>query len=298
MYIVKSFFRNPYFCLYFSFFAFATLGIMSKVVSLPVIYIMLFLNFFGFLGSTIILRRWRFSFNKECCFTSLVFSVDIFCLIMGYIYAGVAVTLALHYSAPIIVTLLSPFIFKIKFKVSNIISVIIGFIGVILVLANSLFDSEVKQSTLGIFFATLSGLTLAFNIIFSKITVQKHRDYKGLVLQYNFNMFILSFVAFVILLFFDDKSYLSLENFNLRNILLLAFFSIFTKSFASLLFNSSIRFVAAQKVGRMAYTEVMWGILFGIFFFNESLKWTQIIGIALILSAGYFSVPAKKAKIE
>ena len=278
----KTKLTKHYINLYICFFLFASIGYASREIKIPAPYLLLLLNFIGYISTYIITGTYKIRFNKSCIITSIFFSFDLFCLFIAYRHIDYSIVIALHYTAPIIITIISPIIFKNKFTIQDFLSSLIGLIGVFLIIQHTL--NQDSYNLTGLVFSILSGFSLAANIIASKITANKHSDFVNLTLQYNFNMFVITAFIVIIWEFVDPNLTFSIDT---QSFILLIIFAFLLKALGSLMFNSAIRYIPATSIGQIAYTEVFWACFMGISIYQEKLHSQQIIGTIFIVLVPY-----------
>ncbi|MCY6958679.1 DMT family transporter [Clostridium brassicae] len=191
-------------------------------------------------------------------------------------YTGVATASVLLFINPIIVVILSYFVFKEKFTLKKFIALTLTLIGCCLVV--KAYDSTAfKVNFIGIVWGIISGLTVAVQNILGKIAVKKYSQKTFLVYTFLFGA--------IFLWFFIPPWTLvkSIENTNsLIAILGLGLF-------ATILPNESIlralKYVESGKVSIIASIEPLVASVLAFVIFGELFEIPQLIGMALIISS-------------
>ncbi len=200
-----------------------------------------------------------------------------------------ATTIAIHYSGPIIVSVLAPPILGERFSPRGLLFAIIGAIAVFGLCKVALHGPNDSQAWYGIIFAIASAFTLAGNIIFQRLYMTQQSSFGNAVFQYNLYMAI----GYLLLVFMWPATGHDI-NFSLKGAmtqqLILGFVAgLLTQGLAMILFNSAIRYLDSQTVSRMAFLEVVFTILLGALIYNETVSPMQISSIAVIVVVVYLS---------
>lgn len=188
-------------------------------------------------------------------------------------YSGLSIAVLLLYTAPIYVTLLSPFILKEKMTRKGIISLIVSMVGISMVVMPSTGSfGQNSHLFMGITFGLLSGLSYCGTIM----TVNHLKnEYSGIA-----QLFWSTFISLIILIPFAGKVPQAVL---LPNLPVLILFGLMTTAFASLLYLNSASKISAQTVSVLALLEPVSGIIFGFFFLHEPVIMKTIHGCIFIL---------------
>ncbi len=287
-----------YILLLSAWFIFALWGIISREVTLPIPILLTIITFFGFVVTFFFKKNiTTFSFNKTAFIVSIFLVLDLLFLFIGFRYINFATVITLHYFAPVIVTLLSPFILDEKISNKDILLSIVGFIGISILFFHELQIEYTINSIIGLISAFLSSFTLAGNILYQRLYMKQQQDYVLAVRQYNFYMFIIYLLLIVPIWFISDYT-INYEYFSssltIKNIILAILAGAFVQGIAMILFNSSARFISAKNIAKLSYTEILWVVLFGFLIYNETLNLIQSIGIFLVLIVNYTGINNEK----
>ncbi len=217
----------------------------------------------------------------------LLFACGIFSiLLMTIFYFGsissdtsMSISAVLLYTAPFIVMLLSFIFFGEKITIQKIISLIIAFIGCLLVSV-----TEPAQSTsAGIILGLLSGVAYALYSIFGTMALKKHHPY-----TITFYSFLFSAVGCIFVAIFTDlpATAATVNDLSYFNICVLLT-GLVTAVLPFLFYTKGLSGTTPAKASIMAYAEPMSACVFG-YFLGEKMTPVMILGLLLTLSSIVF----------
>ena len=253
---------------------------LNHIFGMQTSSILLYRLLFGLiliLGYIIAIKKYEiFRISKKKRFILLIGILNVITTYSYYSsikYSGLSVAVLLLYTAPVYVTLLSPFFLKERLTSRGIISLLISMIGISLIVVPS--EGSLGQSSHllpGLVFGLISGLSYSGTIM----TVNHLKDdYSGTA-----QLFWSTFISLIILLPFAGKVPQAVL---LPNLPVLILFGLITTAFASLLYLNSASKISAQTVSVLALLEPVSGILFGFFFLHEPIIMKTVQGCILIL---------------
>jgi len=178
------------------------------------------------------------------------------------------------FSAPFITVFLAFTLLKEQVGWHRWMAVIIGFIGVF-VLAGPQFN----HLNVGIIYAVIATLSIAVGVIVIR-KIGKH-EYLPLFILYPY-MGILVVNAPMALPSFELPPYPSILWFILNSLFVLAGQLLVTFATANA--------KATASIAPFVYVQVIWGVIFGYFLFNEIPTITTILGLLLIVGAGIYMI--------
>jgi drug/metabolite transporter (DMT)-like permease len=192
---------------------------------------------------------------------------------MLFFYAFTHTTIAnavlTHYTAPVFVAVLAPFLLKEKTDKFVIIAIIISSVGLGFLLKG--FSISAHHLS-GIFAGTLSGLTYAFIIIIGRFLA---KIYSPLIITVFQNlMVVLLLLPFIREVPVDSLGYL-------------AVMGILHSTAAPLLYIRGLKEVSANRASILGYLEPVSAVLLAFLFFKEVPGVRSILGGALIILSGY-----------
>lgn len=182
-----------------------------------------------------------------------------------------------HYTAPIFVAILAPFLIKERLEKITIISLILSFIGIILIAYSGGISLE-SENFLGILFGITSGVFYAFSIIMYKYLMKNLPVYTLIFYQSLFGSIILSFFVY-------NQVFLPLQS-----MLFLLLFALLFGLAATFLHFQGIKRIKAQHAGILGYTEPVAGTIYAFLFFKEIPIMATLIGGVLIILGGYLII--------
>jgi drug/metabolite transporter (DMT)-like permease len=190
-----------------------------------------------------------------------------------------------HYTAPVIVAVLAPFLIAERLQRVTLISLPMAVLGMIMIVATGGGLSLKSVHTAGIVAGTLSGLAYAFVIIFSRRLSQLVLHHKAIIV----NLWITAAVTAPAALALD-------YHMSMRAGMLLLGTGLLHSSLAPLLYFSALRRVLAQHAAILGYIEPLAAIPLAFLFLSEKPPLMALFGGLLILFSGYLIVRSKRAE--
>lgn len=187
-----------------------------------------------------------------------------------------------YYTAPVLVTLLSPLLLKERLEKRTIVSIILAFAGISLIMLFPL-SGFVSGGNTGILF----GLLAAF--FYSLVTISAKYLSNMSTIKLTFYQ---TMTASIILFPFVIGN----MNLNANSVLFMSIMGILHTSIALTLYFYGIRGVKAQHAGVLSYIDPLSAMFFGLIVFGEIPTLSTIIGGLLILSASFLILTYKNAK--
>ena len=203
-------------------------------------------------------------------FAAICFFIGVATLPFGMVY----VLLSL---APIFMTAFGALFLNEKVRWKRWTAVILGFIGIIIVI-------NPKELEFGYFFIfpLLSAILLSFRDMYTK-------NIKG-----NFHSLQIAFITcLVVTIFFGVLSIYKFYSFNLEQSIILII-SAFFLSFGYIFSVLTIKAALVSVTSTFRYTAILWGILYGYFFFNETPEYNTYLGAVMIVISGLIIIMRQK----
>jgi drug/metabolite transporter (DMT)-like permease len=181
-----------------------------------------------------------------------------------------------HYTAPVFVAVIAPFLISERLQRVTLISLPIAVLGMVMIVAaGGKFSLNSAQSA-GIVAGTLSGLAYAFVIIFSRRLSQLILHHKAIIV----NLWITAAVTAPAALTAEYQ-----VSFRAGALLLVS--GLLHSNLAPLLYFSALRRVLAQHAAILGYMEPLAAIPLAFLFLSETPTLTTLLGGILILLSGY-----------
>ncbi len=184
--------------------------------------------------------------------------------------ATVSVAVLLLYTAPVYVTLFSPWLLRERSTKKGIIALILSIAGILLII--DIGKLEFQGYPVGILAGIISGITYAFQIITSKYICQTYRGY---------TQAFWSFIIAVLILLPVGLAPANVVSGNMVNLILLAIFP--TILAVSLYFNG-LKKVKAQSASILGLIEPVSAVILAVIILNEKISILELLGGALILA--------------
>ncbi len=188
---------------------------------------------------------------------------------------SIAISVFTHYTAPLFVAVLTPFMLTERFDRRLVFPLLIATSGLAAVLAPEWHSTVGHADLIGAFCGIASGLAYAFTIIFAKRLTM---DLNPLALVFGQSLFISLFLLpFVI---FTSVAALSLSTW-----IYLAIIGVTHCTLAPLLYISGLKHIKAQHAAVIGYLEPLAAVVLGLFIAHESpSKFIWLGGVAILLS--------------
>lgn len=193
--------------------------------------------------------------------------------------------------SPIFVLIMSYFLYKEKITTIKIISMILAFLGCVLV--SNVLSSRINLSFRGIISGLLAAFFYALYSIISKKALQK--GYHSLTIT----LYAFIFISIIIAPFTNWGLIINLVKNDPINIsVFMIMHSVLVLIMPYVFYTISFSFMDAGKASILASCEPIASTIFGIIFFNEIPNIPSIIGIALTVTAlTLLSMPSKRKSI-
>ena len=234
-------------------------------------FIGIFLYFKNLLNFKIIFSSRQLSIRGVFeAFAAICFFIGVATLPFGMVY----VLLSL---APIFMTAFGALFLNEKVRWKRWTAVILGFIGIIIVI-------NPKELEFGYFFIfpLLSAILLSFRDMYTK-------NIKG-----NFHSLQIAFITcLVVTIFFGFLSLYKFFNFNLKEYSIL-FVASFFLSLGYIFSVATIKVALVSVTSTFRYSVILWGILYGYFYFGEIPNTNTYIGAVLIVISGLIIITRQK----
>lgn len=261
---------------------FGTIGLFVRFIPLSSGEIALIRAVLAFLlvGGYLLIKRQKISFeNSKKEFVLLLLSgaamgFNWIFLFEAYKYTTVSVATLSYYFAPVIVMVLSPFLFKEKLTAKKIICFIFSTLGLVMITGIGNLGGE-SNHLKGIVFGLLAACLYAAVMILNKLI-------KGLSgIERTFLQFA-SAIAVLLpyVLVTDEIKVFTLEASGIINLLAIG---LIHTGLAYILYFSSLKEIEGQQVAIISYIDPLVAVLVSVFVLKEEITAVQLIGGALIL---------------
>ncbi len=282
---------NPYLKIVFSMFIWSTWGLLIRWMSLPPVVVLFYTSLIASIVVPLALRL-------RGDFPHAVFSLSSWHLFAGLTIASIANNITYfyalghttvsnavftHYTAPVIVAALAPFMISERLQRVTVISLPLAVIGMFLIVAGGGGISFGSAEAAGIAAGTASGIAYAFVIIFSRRLSQLLLHHKAVIV----NLWMTTALTSTAALAAD-------YHMSSRAAIILFATGVLHSSLAPLMYFSALRQVLAQHAAILGYIEPLAAIPLAFLFLSELPPVIALCGGALILLSGYMIVRSKK----
>ena len=266
----------------FSMTVFGTIGIFVRGISLPSAEIAFFRAILAIavIGAVMLLAKKKINLRAMGKRAILLFISGVamgfnwIFLFEAYKYTSVSAATLSYYFAPILVTLLSPIVFRERFTVKGIVSFVGATVGIVLITGIgdfSLGDTHLLGIGLGLIAATLYATVIILNKFLGDITGMERT--------------LLQFIsaAAVLLPYLICSGGFSITGIDPKGAFLLITVGILHTGVTYLIYFSSIAAIPGQEAAILSYIDPLVALICSVAVLQEPLTPTLVIGAVLVL---------------
>lgn len=196
-------------------------------------------------------------------------------LFESYKYASISISTVAYQTQPIFLVLLASIVLKEKFEAYNVVWIFLAFIGVVLIVDFYEPSVEKGQQLYGLFFALSAAVLYAVATLIIK-QLDGVKPHFIAAIQVSLGCILL----------------LPFANFNVAPSMVegwawLVGLGVVHTSIMYILLYSSFQKVSTGSIAVLSYTYPGVAILIDYLFYDQSLSWLQVLGIVLIVVAGF-----------
>lgn len=249
--------------------------VLNQIIFLRGIFALFFIGLFLFFKKKLDFKI-IFS-SSQLTIRGLLESFAAICFFIGVATLPFGMVYVLLSLAPIILTTFGALFLNEKVRWRRWTAVILGFAGVVVVIN----PSELKFGYFFIF-PLMAAILLSFRDMYTK-------KIKG-----NFHSLQIAFVTcLVVTIFFGLLSLYKIYIFNLNELIIL-FVSSFFLSLGYIFSIATIKIALVSVTSTFRYSVIIWGILYGYFYFNEIPNTNTYIGAMMIVISGLIIISRQK----
>lgn len=280
--------------LIFSMGVFGTIGLFRRLIPLPSGSIAFFRGLIGtvalLLISLVLRKKLDFKMIKKhlllLCLSGALIGFNWIMLFEAYNYTSVATATLCYYTAPIIVLIAAPFIFKERFGLKQGLCAVCALVGMIFV--SGVLNGGHTDAR-GIIFGLLAALLYASVILINRAL--------GEMSAYDKTIFQLLSATVVILPYTLIAEDVSASAFNAKTVALLLVVGIIHTGVSYAMYFNSIGLLPTQTVAIFSYIDPVVAIILSALVLKEPMGVLEYLGAALILgSAVACEIPSKREK--
>jgi drug/metabolite transporter (DMT)-like permease len=260
-------------------FIWSSLGIIVRLADTDIINIIFFPSLIALITQSIILFATVEQKNipRPAKIPSLfmlgpVFLMNHFLFFYAFTHTTIGNAVLTHYTAPVFVAVLAPFILKESTDKVVVISILISSAGLLLLLKGFSFS---EQHLAGITAGTLSGLTYAFIIMIGRFLA---KNYRPLIITLFQNLTVVA----ILLPFIISKGHIPMKSMGYFFLM-----GIVHSTAAPLLYIRGLKEVRANKASILGYLEPVGAMLLALLVLSEIPRVMSLIGGILIILSGY-----------
>lgn len=267
---------------------FGTIGLFVRLIPFPSAVISMCRGFFGavFLALFIVFAKKPFSIESikaniiNLLISGALLGFNWILLFESYKYTTVAKATLCYYMAPVMVILISPFVFKEKITLKKGICIIVSLIGMLLV--SGVFEEKTgnKNETVGILLSLLSAVIYTVIIVLNK-KLKSIGAFERTVMQ----LFVCGAVMLIYSSFTGD---ILKPEFTALGIILMAVVCIVHTGIAYLIYFGTMEKLNAQSIAILSYIDPVVAVVLSSFI-EKPMTGYGVIGAVLIIVASAIS---------
>jgi drug/metabolite transporter (DMT)-like permease len=260
-------------------FLWSSLGVIVRVSGVEIHVLMFYSLIIAVMTQGIILSRKKY--RKELfvmknlrypLVLGIISCINTFTFFYAFKHTTIANAVLTHYTAPVIVAFLAPFVLKEKITRKIIIVLLLASAGLWIMLDGL---SVEKNQMMGILAGLVSGVAYAIIVIYLRLHAEK---FTPIVLAFFTNMTIIILLAPFI------------REFPAHTVWSYLFMGIIHSTIAPILYYKGLQEVTANRAAVLGYLEPVCAIIISMIFLNEIPGFHSIIGGMLIIVSGYMTL--------
>lgn len=260
-------------------FLWSSLGVVVRTSGVEIHVLMFYSLVVSVIAQGIILSRKRYRNDwpdirkmKYPVALGIISLINTFTFFYAFRNTTIANAVMTHYTAPVVVAFLAPFVLKEKLSLRILTVVCVASAGLWIMLDG--FSIE-KNQMMGIAAGLASGIAYAFIVIFLRL---HSRKFTPLVLAFFANITIIILLAPFV------------REFPLHALWAYFFMGIIHSTIAPILYFRGLQEVTANRAAVLGYLEPVCAIIISMIFLNEMPGINAIIGGMLIIFSGYLTL--------
>jgi drug/metabolite transporter (DMT)-like permease len=189
-------------------------------------------------------------------------------------YAGVSVGIIALFTFPVITVFLEPFIDKVRIAWQDVVSVLVVFLGIVLIVPESSLDNDI---TMGVLVGVFSALLYAVRNIAHRRYFSQYSGIKGMYFQ--------TLIVSVCSIAFASEAFWSMDGHTLGLLVLLG--TVFT-AVPHAMVAACLRHLRAKTFSLVACMQPLYGVILAIVLLNEAPRWETLVGGIMVISAAIY----------
>jgi len=209
--------------------------------------------------------------SKVIILASTLNAIRLFFFVLSFAYTSIGNAVIILYTWPVFATLFERLILKEKIKKANALLMGLPFAGVVILFSTQEFSLQ-NRDILGMASMLAAACIFALSIILFKKESHKYSGFQTVFYQ---NM--VGGIVFLPVLFFTDYQITP------QQLGIAFFFAAMVGIVAFSLFFTALKMLKASTVSFLTYLEVVFAMLYGYIFFDETITWNMLLGGGLII---------------
>ena len=220
---------------------------------------------------------------------SLFLALDVLVFWRGLeVIGNIGILLSIDYTFPIIVAVLAMILFRESMTIKKVLSMVLGFLGVLFAIQFLPYGNYTGVSVLGFFFASMAALLWAFYFLALQPLLKKYN--RLTILFYNFA------ITFLIFLFLQNPI-VSFTQLTWRGLGYISIVAIVSTYLSYFLFLEGIKRIGAARSSILCWIKPPISIGLAFLLLHQVFTGWQSLGIALVIAGGItLSIDKKNGK--
>lgn len=201
-----------------------------------------------------------------------------FCLFEAFKSTSIATATLTYNMCPVYILLLSQIVLKERMRFSNVLNVIVAFIGLYFILKTTTENQDIE--VIGVIYGLLSGLMYAIIVLINRKVSATSSSTITTLIQMTGATLVMVFV-----IIFQRVSLNEVMKLNIRDIMMLLMLGCVHTSVGFLMYFSATRKISAISTAIISYFEPVMTFVLAVAIMKEAINKQQIMGITLILGS-------------
>lgn len=195
-------------------------------------------------------------------------------LFEAYKYTSISIATLSYYFAPVIVTVLSPLLFKERMTAKQVICFVMSTLGLVLIIGVG-SNASTGTDIIGILFGIGAAVLYASVVLLNKFIKNVQGIHRTLL---QFLAAITALLPYVLL-----TSGVTLSGLDTKGVICLLIVGLVHTGVTYCMYFSSLKDISGQKAAILSYIDPLVAVLVSVFILSEDISFWQIVGGVLIL---------------
>jgi drug/metabolite transporter (DMT)-like permease len=220
--------------------------------------------------------------NKKIVFVRcIILMINNICLTIALSYLALDIFYSIVFIMPLMTTIMGVLILKERFTLWNMMAIIIGFLGILVVIQPNITNS---LKIIGVVCTIVAAITGSLSGIIARKYLAGENPYSA-----TFYVAICSFILGIIMIISEGNINFAVQEYLSLKVSIIIFLSALFTIVASSLYMKAYQISNVTIIAPAQYTQLIWGILLGYLIFNDKTTETTLLGCGIIIFATLFN---------